>query len=111
MSSPYDPGLQVERTALAWTRTALALALAGAVVARLTVERLGSIAVVLGLVAVASAVVMAMLAGARYRRATASLHESGLLHSDGRAFALATLSVIAASAAAALFVVWGMLEA
>ena len=111
MSRPFDPGLQVERTSLAWTRTALALAVAGAVVARLTVDRLGVIAVVLGLVAVGSAVVLGAIAGARHRRVVASLLNNGTLSSDGRVLALAVVSVLAAGAAATLFVVWGMLDA
>lgn len=111
MSKPYDPGLQGERTSLAWTRTALALALAGAVVARLTVERLGSIAVVISLAGVACAAAVALLAGARYRRTAASLHERGTVATDGRMLALAALSALTAGIGAALFVVWGILDA
>jgi uncharacterized membrane protein YidH (DUF202 family) len=47
-----DPGLQPERTALAWQRSALALAVATIVVGRLTFESAGLLAllvVVLGL--------------------------------------------------------------
>lgn len=111
MSVPFDPGLQAERTALAWNRTALALTLAGAVVTRVTVERLGAIAVLLGLVAVAAAAATALLAGARYRRTTVSLRERGALSADGRVLAVAALSTVAAGVAGALFVVWGMLYA
>ena len=66
MSSPFDPGLQGERTALAWTRTALALAIAGALIMRFTIDRLGVVALVLGSIAVALAAVMAMLARVRF---------------------------------------------
>lgn len=111
MSAPVDPGLQGERTALAWTRTALALAIAGALVTRLTVDRLGVFALALGAIAVVLAAVMAMLARARFVSTAASLHESGSLLSDGRVLALAAGSVLATAAAAALFVVWGMLDA
>lgn len=48
-----DPGLQVERTQLAWRRTTLALTVATLVVARLTVSSVG-----------ASALVPALLVGA-----------------------------------------------
>lgn len=111
MKTPYDPGLQGERTALAWTRTALALALAGAFVTRLTVERGGILALALGVIAVALSVVMGVLARARYDNTSASLHESGALLSDGRILAVAAGGVLAAGAAAALFVGCGMLDA
>ena len=45
-SPPRDPGLQPERTALAWQRTGLALAGASVVVARLTFSTVGVLAVV-----------------------------------------------------------------
>lgn len=38
---PRDPGLQPERTALAWQRSALSLAGASAIVARLTFDTVG----------------------------------------------------------------------
>jgi uncharacterized membrane protein YidH (DUF202 family) len=41
-----DPGVHNERTALAWQRTALALLAGSAVVARLTLDRIGVLAVV-----------------------------------------------------------------
>jgi uncharacterized membrane protein YidH (DUF202 family) len=109
VSAPVDPGLQGERTALAWTRTALALALAGAIVTRLTVDRLGVIALALGACAIALAAVMAVIARIRFVRAAASLHKSATLPSDGRLLALASGSMLAIGAAAALFVAWGML--
>jgi putative membrane protein len=108
---PFDPGLQGERTALAWSRTALALALAGAVMTRMTVDRLGAVAVLLGLVAVVASVATGMLAVTRYHRSAVSLHERGSISTDGRVLALAAISVVAAGGMAALFVVWGMLDA
>jgi uncharacterized membrane protein YidH (DUF202 family) len=41
-----DPGVYNERTALAWQRTALALLAGSAVVARLTLDRIGVLALV-----------------------------------------------------------------
>ena len=47
MSAPdLDAGVYNERTALAWQRTALALIAGSAVVSRLTVDRVGVLAVV-----------------------------------------------------------------
>lgn len=46
----WDPGLQNERTALAWTRTGLALVVGVCVMARLALERVGAVTVVLLLV-------------------------------------------------------------
>lgn len=109
MTAPFDPGLQVERTALAWTRTALSLALAGAVVTRMTVDRLGAIALLLGLATMIAAVAIGLLAGARFRRSAASLHERGAATTDGRMLVWAALSVICVGVASGLFVVWGML--
>ncbi|MGH3314850.1 MAG: DUF202 domain-containing protein, partial [Nocardioidaceae bacterium] len=47
MSAPFEPSPTVsnERTALAWQRTALALLAGSAIVARLTVDRIGALAV------------------------------------------------------------------
>jgi uncharacterized membrane protein YidH (DUF202 family) len=47
-----DPSVYNERTALAWQRTALALMAASAVVARLTLDRIGVLAVASVLVTV-----------------------------------------------------------
>lgn len=111
MTVPFDPGLQGERTALAWSRTALVMALAGTLMTRMTVDRFGGIAVLLGLVAVVASIATGLLAGTRYRRRAVSLEESGTISTDGRVLALATISVVAAGGMAALFVLWGMLDA
>ena len=65
-----DPGLQAERTALAWARTALALAAVTLLVARTLTVRFG---VWVGVVAVAGVLVAAaamLVADRRYRRWT-----------------------------------------
>lgn len=111
MTAPFDSGLQLERTSLAWSRTSLALALAGAIVTRLTVDRLGAVAVILGFVAVATATATATIAGVRYRRATVALSHGGTLPTNGTMMACASASALAAGVAAAIFVVWGMLGA
>ncbi|MFV2107413.1 DUF202 domain-containing protein [Micromonospora sp. LOL_015] len=61
-----DPGLQPERTRLAWRRSALALTLVVALTMRLAVER-GGVAMLLGLFAVVG---WAGLIGYAYRHAS-----------------------------------------
>ncbi|MGY1815847.1 DUF202 domain-containing protein, partial [Blastococcus sp. SYSU D00820] len=61
-----DPGLQPERTALAWRRTALAVGAGAAVAARLTAPALGALAVVLGVLGGSAAAALWFLAGRRY---------------------------------------------
>lgn len=68
----FDPGLQPERTALAWRRTALALLVGSVVGARLLADAWGWLALALGALGAASAVVVSV-AGARRARATAVL--------------------------------------
>ncbi len=64
---PRDPGLQPERTALAWQRTGLALAGASVVVARLTVSTVGVLAFVAALSGLAHAGVLFVAQRRLYR--------------------------------------------
>jgi uncharacterized membrane protein YidH (DUF202 family) len=97
---PPDDGLQQERTVLAWRRTGLALAVAALLIARLTVQALGPVAVVLGILcAVAAAwVVLTTLRRGRFSR-TSSVDSAfdAVLH-DGRApAALAAIAAVVCS--------------
>lgn len=65
--TPFDPGLQPERTALAWRRTALALAVGSLAVGRLLQARLGGAAWLLAVVGVALG--LGLLLAARRRAA------------------------------------------
>lgn len=87
----FDPGLQPERTALAWRRTALSTAAAAAVLARVAQAEGDHVAVATSLVAGAVAVACWLLAGRRYDRATASLGEHGDLRQAALGPAAATL--------------------
>ncbi|WP_185972413.1 DUF202 domain-containing protein [Georgenia yuyongxinii] len=63
----FDPGLQPERTALAWRRTALALALGPLLAARLFAPQLGALTLAAALVGAALGASIALVATARYR--------------------------------------------
>ncbi len=62
-----DPGLQPERTLLAWHRTSLALAVAGAVASRLLAQQLPAPAIAVGLVGVFAALASGVASTYRYR--------------------------------------------
>ena len=92
----YDPGLQPERTALAWRRTALSLLVASLGAARILPTQLGAGAVVLGLAGAVWAVVIHHLAGRRARRATTRLLDIGdLAHPDSAGRLLAGTAAVA----------------
>jgi uncharacterized membrane protein YidH (DUF202 family) len=77
VTSPADPGAQAERTALAWRRTALAVAIGSLVGLRVLPSHLGIVgyvACVLGLVWSAD---LATTAARRYREADAALRTRG----------------------------------
>ena len=68
MTSAGDPGLQPERTALAWRRTALALMVGPVVAARLLVPDLGAVAAVAAGGGLALGVYVAVSSAGRHRR-------------------------------------------
>jgi hypothetical protein len=67
VSAPRDPGLQPERTELAWRRTLLALAVGALVSIRVLTVALGDWAIATGLGGVVAAVVLWILAHGRHR--------------------------------------------
>jgi putative membrane protein len=87
----FDVGLQAERTALAWRRTALAMAVAAVGAGRLAAPVLGFVAVLLGAVGLVQAALVAYAAGRRYR----AVHRSLWVHGDLRAIRLVVLPVAA----------------
>ncbi|PRY18384.1 DUF202 domain-containing protein [Kineococcus rhizosphaerae] len=88
--SRFDPGLQPERTALAWRRTAVSVLVGSAAGGRLLAGQLGAGAVVLGIAGCAFAVWLHAAAGARARRTSRALARDGHLGRgpDGRVLAL-----------------------
>lgn len=67
MTAPRDPGLQPERTELAWRRTLLALAVGALVSVRVLADALGGWAVASGIAGVAVAAVLWVVARRRHR--------------------------------------------
>ncbi len=68
MSELFDPGLQPERTALAWRRTCLALLVGSLASLRILPELLGGWALALGIVATAFSVGLLAAVQRRYGR-------------------------------------------
>lgn len=100
----YDPGLQPERTLLAWRRTCLALGLGTAVVVRFTVEVVGASAL---LIAAAGLVLTALAyasAWRRYRRSTHALHTTGTTGTDAVPLAALAAAGLMLGGACLLFV-------
>lgn len=91
--APWDPGLQNERTALAWTRTVLSLLGAALVVARLAAATHLALAITLAAGSLVLGGTALYLVGRRHRRAAASLYTERPLP-DGRLPAAATVLVV-----------------
>lgn len=108
MSAPsdglYDPGLQPERTLLAWRRTCLAFGVASLVGMRFTLDALGLVAVIGGIVGAGLAVLAYVLAATGYRRSHRALHGTGVLDRSGLPLLLAACAVLAIGVLCALTV-------
>ena len=102
----FDPGLQPERTALAWRRTALALVAGSLAGARLLAPQLGAGAVLLGLAGAGCGVWAWVAAGRRGRAVERALRRSGDLSAgpDAAALALVAGCCLLLGASAAWFV-------
>jgi len=111
MSGPrhevFDAGLQAERTALAWRRTSLAMAVAAVGGARLAAPTIGVAAVALGVAGLLQATLVAANARARYRLVFRSLTGRGDLSAmrrPGLPLAALTCSCMLVGALALAFV-------
>ncbi|MEV0866894.1 DUF202 domain-containing protein [Brachybacterium paraconglomeratum] len=113
MSTPtdelFDPGLQPERTLLAWRRTCLAFGVASLVGMRFTVDALGLLAVVGGILGAGLAVLAYALAATGYRRSHRALQGNGVLDRSGLPMLLAAGAVLAIGALCALAMLAGLL--
>ncbi|MCC2594665.1 DUF202 domain-containing protein [Tessaracoccus sp. OS52] len=93
---PFDPGLQPERVALSWRRTALAVAVGSLVYARLIAPVIGAWALVPTLAGLVLATVMGLKSTRRYRH-----HHRTLTSQRGHLADGALMAFIAASVSAA----------
>lgn len=91
--SPFDPGLQPERTLLAWRRTSLAIPVAGLVLLRLELHHFGVLAICLALAALLMGGMTYAAATRRYRRIHDSLTAGMEMPAAGLALAFTALLV------------------
>ena len=103
---PWDPGLQNERTGLAWQRTMLAGLTCSLLVARLLAGISVVIAVLTGLVALLTTAAMGWMAISRFRANGHALH-AGRPIGDGRPQLLVSLVVTGTAVGALVFALLG----
>lgn len=96
--SVYDPGLQPERTRLAWQRTCLSLGLGALVYARVAAATVGPWAWVLAGAGLTVALVVGALSRRRYRYTHRSLVAGIVKLADGVLPAILALAVCAGGA-------------
>ncbi len=102
---PFDPGLQPERTLLAWRRTFLALGVAGAVAVRFAAAVSLFVAIPLGLVLVALALAGYVRIGRRYRRVHEGLHARGTLVTGGATITIMALTLLTVALSVVVYLV------
>ncbi|HLR86143.1 MAG TPA: DUF202 domain-containing protein [Nocardioidaceae bacterium] len=99
-------GAQNERTALAWSRTALSVVVTAAIVSRLSVESIGPVALLAVVAALPVSVWLVLASRRRYRRRLDWAERAPLLIRDGRfefATSAVTVVMILVLAAAVIF--------
>jgi uncharacterized membrane protein YidH (DUF202 family) len=100
--APWDPGLQNERTGLAWQRTMLAGLTCSLLVARLLASISIFLSVIIGLVALLCTAGLGWLAIRRFRLNNLAVHREEAL-GDGRANALLSMLVMTTALGALLY--------
>ncbi len=97
MTSPADPGLQAERTSLAWRRTALSVAVGSLVGLRILPPQLGPLGYAVSALGLVWSLDLALTARRRYRDGSRVLRARDAM--DGRAVVAPTLARTAGAAA------------
>jgi uncharacterized membrane protein YidH (DUF202 family) len=94
----FDTGLQAERTALAWRRTALAIAVGAIGAGRLAAPVLGPVSVAIAALGLAQAAIVTAASRRRYR----VVHESLVTRGDLREVRWAGAAIAALACSGAL---------
>lgn len=102
----WDPGLQPERTTLAWVRTGLALTVVSLLLTRLS-EGTGPAALLAGLAGLVAAEGLVIAQAGRHRRSDARLRTGGLRPALGAAAVVTVVTVALAVVALVLVAVGG----
>jgi uncharacterized membrane protein YidH (DUF202 family) len=100
---PWDPGLQNERTGLAWQRTMLAGLTCGLLVSRLLATISLILAVMIGLFSLLCTAGLGYVAIRRFRLNSMAIHREEAL-GDGKANALISMLVVITATAALLYI-------
>jgi uncharacterized membrane protein YidH (DUF202 family) len=103
---PWDPGLQNERTWLAWQRTLLSGMTCGLLVTRLLARLSPVLAIVVGVAAVAASTALGALSVQRFRRNARAL-PAGRPVEDGRPAAVVTGLLVLTAGGALAYVLRG----
>jgi uncharacterized membrane protein YidH (DUF202 family) len=101
--APWDPGLQNERTGLAWQRTMLAGLTCSLLVARLLASISIILSVGIGLLALLCTAGLGYMAIRRFRLNSLAIHQEEAL-GDGKANALLSVLVVLTGLGALLYV-------
>ena len=103
MAPDSDPGVQNERTALSWQRTALSLLAGAAAVSRLTTHQLGTVALVPVLTALPLTLLVFFEGRGRYQHDARIRSRAVPRDGRGPAFLTLAMTIMAATELAALF--------
>ena len=95
-----SPGLQAERTLLAWRRTSLSVAAGGALLLHFTVERFGMVGVAAGAAALCVAALAYVASRRRYGSVSRDPDGYGRVPDAGVPCALVSLALVALAAVA-----------